>query len=89
MSKAIFDEVIEEVRALPPEEQRRLRELLDHWLAEVQPQSTEDEFEQKLYEAGLLNEIKPPITDFTPDQNRRPIPFKGKPLSEIIIEERR
>ena len=53
------------------------------------PQLTEEEFERKLVEAGLLSEIKPPITDFTPYQNRQPVEATGKLLSEVIIEERR
>ena len=39
--------------------------------------------------AGLLSEVKPPITDFTPYLHRQPIETTGKPLSEVIIEERR
>jgi hypothetical protein len=42
-----------------------------------------------LHEAGLIKDIKPPITDFTPYQNRKLIKVEGKPLSEILIEERR
>jgi hypothetical protein len=45
-------------------------------------------FMQRLLEAGVISEIKPrgsrsPVTD------RTPIKVKGKPLSEIVIEERR
>jgi hypothetical protein len=48
-----------------------------------------DQREQRaLYEAGLVSEIKPPITDPTP-YRREPIKIKGKPLSETVIEERR
>jgi hypothetical protein len=50
---------------------------------------TEEAFAYALREAGLLSEVKPPITDFTPYQHRQPIETTGKPLSEIIIEERR
>jgi hypothetical protein len=88
MSKVTFDELVEEIKSLSLGEQQRLRELLDAWLVRDYSQLTEDEFEQELYEAGLLSEIKPPITDFTPYQNRQLIEPKGKPLSEIIIEER-
>ena len=44
--------------------------------------------QRALYEAGLVREIKPPITDPTP-YRREPIAIKGKPLSETVIEERR
>jgi len=51
--------------------------------------SPEDRLDQLLLEAGVISEIPPPITDFTPYQNRKPIEVKGKPVSETIIEERR
>jgi hypothetical protein len=89
MSKVTFDELLEEVKALPLDKQQRLRDLLVTWLTGAYPQSTEDEFEQKLYEAGLLSEIKPPIKDFIPYQDHKLVETKGKPLSEIIIEGRR
>ncbi len=44
--------------------------------------------QRALYEAGLVTEIKRPITDPTP-YRREPIAIKGKPLSETVIEERR
>lgn len=45
-------------------------------------------FEERLLEAGLISEIKPrgsrsPVTE------RRLIRVEGKPLSEIVIEDRR
>ena len=48
----------------------------------------EDQLDQLLLEAGVISEIPPPITDFTPYENRQPIEVKGKPISETIIEER-
>lgn len=90
MSKLTLDEIIEEVKTLTCNEQQKLRELLDVLLKVPPVQSPEDELERKLFEAGLLSEIKPPITDFTPYQNRKPIEIiEGKPVSETLIEERR
>jgi hypothetical protein len=89
MAHVPFDKVVEDVKALPPAQQQQLRVLLDTILAPAVPQLTEEEFERKLVEVGVLSEIKPPITDFTPYQNRQPIETTGKPLSEVIIEERR
>lgn len=43
----------------------------------------------KLLAAGLLKDVKSPITDFTPYKNRKLMPVGGKPLSEIVIENRR
>jgi tetratricopeptide (TPR) repeat protein len=49
----------------------------------------EEQLKQRLLEMGLLKEIKEPITDFTPYQNRTPIMVHGKPVSETILEDRR
>lgn len=45
--------------------------------------------DEKLQESGLLKEVRGPITDFSPYKNRTLMPVGGKPLSEIVIENRR
>ena len=52
----------------------------------VQP-ATEDLFKQKLLEVGLLTEIKSPKR--RPSKRFAPLRITGKPLSEIVIEDRR
>jgi Arc/MetJ-type ribon-helix-helix transcriptional regulator len=47
------------------------------------------EMQRRLFEAGIIGEIKPPITDLTPYRNRQAIPVRGEPLSEAVIRERR
>src|SRR5271157_1082257 len=47
------------------------------------------EVQQRLFEAGLISEIKPPITDLTPYQNRRAVPIQGEPISVTALRERR
>jgi len=47
------------------------------------------EMQRRLFEAGIISEIRPPITDLTPYQNRQAIPVRGEPLSEAVIRERR
>lgn len=86
MSKVKFDQVIENVKALQVQEQRHLRDLLNTWLSNGQAKITEDEFEQKLVQLGILSSVKPLVTNVLP--RRRLVPIKGKPLSETIIEER-
>ena len=49
----------------------------------------EDKLEKRLFELGYLSKINEPIRDFTPYENRTLIKVEGKPLSEIIVEERR
>jgi hypothetical protein len=45
--------------------------------------------QQRLFDAGLISEIKPPITDLTPYQNRRAVPIQGEPISVTALRERR
>ena len=49
----------------------------------------EEKLERSLFEKGLLKQIKEPITDFAPYQNRTPILVHGKPVSETLVEDRR
>jgi hypothetical protein len=89
MTTSNLDRLVEEVRALTPDEKRVLRERLDSLLGSPQPEISEADFERRLLERGVISSIPPPITDFEPYRNRKLIDVKGKPLSETIIEERR
>lgn len=94
------EEIVNAIKGLPPREQAEVRRRLDSLPA--QPDENEvlvddsreaaidldQRVQRALYEAGLVSEIKPPITDPTP-YRREPIKIKGKPLSETVIEERR
>ena len=92
MSSKSLEEVIEEVKALSPDEQLRVKELIDSLLAgpaESNPLLPEDLLERKLLEDGLISQI--PTRNYDPKTYREfePIEVKGKPVSETIIEERR
>jgi hypothetical protein len=89
MTQVQFAKVVEEVKTLSPAEQRQLRTLLDTFLELTAAPMTEDECAPKLVEFGVLSEVKPPITNFAPYQNRQPVETTGKPLSEVILDERR
>ena len=89
MTNVTLDRVWEEIKTLTPDEQRQLKELLNVLSEKLHSPPTEEEFERMLLEEGIISEIPPPITDFTPYRNRKPAEIKGKPLSEVIIEERR
>ena len=89
MAQEQFEKVVEDVKALTPAEQQQLRAWLETRGAPAPAPMTEEAFAYEMRAAGLLSEVKPPITDFTPYQHRQPIETTGKPLSEVIIEERR
>jgi len=57
--------------------------------AQPEGEPSSQELQRRLFEAGILSEIKPPITDLTPYQNRQAVPIQGEPLSETILRERR
>ncbi len=76
------------VNALSLEDQAELWKLLNQALARYF-QPTEEEFEQNMVKLGLLGGVKPALGLFTSARDRVPVEVEGKPLSEIIIEERR
>jgi hypothetical protein len=58
--------------------------------AGLTPEDVADQdLQRRLLAAGIISEIKPPITDMAPYQNRRAVPIEGEPLSETVIRERR
>ena len=87
MAHGQLDKIMEEVKALSPAEQGQLRAWLETVLAPAP--MTEEAFAHHLVDVGILREAKPPLTDLTPYQHRQPIETTGKPLSEVILEERR
>jgi hypothetical protein len=89
MTTVSLDQVLEQVKSLSLDEQKQLREMLDELLTKSGPQMTEREFERRLLEKGIISRIPPRIRDEAFYQNRKPVEVEGKPVSEIIIEERR
>ena len=92
MSSTSLEKVIEELKALTPAEQHKVRELIDSLLETPveapEALSLEDRLEQRLLERGVISEIPKRLPD--PEQYRdfKPVEVKGKPVSETIIEER-
>jgi len=86
---ATLDRIIEETKSLTPAEQRQLRDELNRIVTAPTEPELEDQFERQLVERGLLSAVPPPITDFSPYENYKPIEVSGQPVSEMIIEERR
>jgi hypothetical protein len=52
---------------------------------ELSPQ----EVQQRLLSAGIVSEIKPPISDPENYRRRQAVPIQGEPLSETVMRERR
>ena len=76
-------------RAANPNDLQALGENLDASDKCRNTEPTSQELQQRLLEAGIISEIKPPITDLAPYQNRQAILVQGEPLSEAVIRERR
>jgi len=86
--------LLEKLRTLPPEKIAEVEDFVDFLYQRTQKevavdeQNREQQFQQRLFELGLITEVKPPITDFTPYQNRQPVEVQDKPTSQVIIEDR-
>jgi hypothetical protein len=82
-----LDKIIEEVRQLPPEEQRHLVEQLKAIVpASISDVELEEEVEQKLAAEGV---IRLPAGNQQPAGEFKRINVGGQPISEMIVEERR
>jgi hypothetical protein len=83
------ERVLDQIRSLTDEERQQVRAALNS--RDTKPRMTEDGFEQYLLDAGVISEVKPPITEEELARFRayKPIEVKGKPVSETLIEDRR
>ncbi len=84
-----LDQLIEQVKALPPIERQLVRQALAETESEVAHPTPEEEFQNRLVQCGLLAAPKKPKRDQAAFDRFVPVPIQGKPLSETIIEERR
>ncbi len=85
------EKIENEVKQLSTKDLRKVRELVDSLLEmkAEKPTMSEEEFEQHLYEKGIIGKPPPPITDFSRYRNYRRGTVEGEPISETIIRERR
>jgi hypothetical protein len=88
MASETLLKILDEVKTLPREEQEELRKVLEGWLGEQATSTVQQEVQRQLFEDGLLTEIRPRWPDSARHRAWKPIETKGKPLSEVIIEER-
>ena len=89
------ERLIQEIRALPPQERRRLQAVLAEeagtesgWQNPVE-EIADEQYQRRLVDAGLLKEIRPRKRDQRAFAAFEPAEISGTPLSETIIEERR
>ncbi len=87
MKRVTLHQVLEQVKMLTPDEQRELQDLLDFVLASHDNEVTEELFERMMVEKGIMT--VPPPNSSVRSENWKPVEVKGKPVSEILIEERR
>jgi hypothetical protein len=88
MKKVTQHQILEQIKQLTPDEQQALRNALDELLGVSSSEST-DEMARRWREETLIITRPPPITDFSRYENWKPVEVKGKPVSEVLIEERR
>lgn len=82
-------EVLEKVRALSDDEWAQVKALLDTVPVAAKPMMTEGEFAEYLAAKGIIAPLVRTEPDDDDDEEWEPIEVAGKPLSQIIIEERR
>lgn len=88
-----LEKIIDEIKALTPEQRQRIREMLDETPSGETPEEElrrrEEQVNQRLYEKGILVKIPLEDVEHLPFEDYVPIKVEGKPLSETILEERR
>lgn len=99
MSSSTLEQVLEKVKELAPEDQQKVRQLLNSLAEESKSEKNEtneskplvgeEELQKILVAKGIVRSIPSRVVDKTPYENRQLLEVKGKALSEIIIEERR
>lgn len=85
---ANVERVLNEIKAMTPAEIVEVRQKVDELLAE-QTNGASRTLKQRLFDAGLLSQIKMPDRDTESFRSYQPVTVKGKPVSETILEERR
>lgn len=84
----IVEQLLQQISTLPLPQQQELRDKLNSSLGRSKTIS-EDEFEEILLAQGII-EKNPLLKDkFSNINDFQPVECKGKPTSELILEERR
>lgn len=83
-------EIIKEIQKLPPSEQQIVKASIENAApnGETKTPMTEEGIMRMLYAEGIIGNIPDPSKYADDDDDWEPIEIKGKPASEIIIEDR-
>lgn len=87
MSQTI-EQLWQQIATLPLLEQEKLRDKLNSSLPQAKAVS-EEKFEEILLAEGIIEKNPPLKNNLASLSNFQPIECKGKPTSELILEERR
>lgn len=86
MATAAVTNIVKQIKKLSPAEQQELRTILSL----ARPKATEEDFRHALIAAGLLSSPSPEARARAARRRPfKPVPVRGKPISETLIEERR
>jgi hypothetical protein len=88
MATATVTQIVKQIQKLSPNEQQELRTVLGVLLTPT-PSLTEEELHRRLAAQGRLSVPSPDSRSRAPRRSFKPVPVRGKPVSETIIEERR
>ena len=88
MATAAVTNIVKQIKKLSPSERQELRTILEALLAPA-PSLTEEEFHRRLAAQGRLSVSSPAARARAARRPFKPVPVRGKPVSETLIEERR
>ena len=88
MATATVTQIVKQIQKLSPNEQQELRTALGVLLTPT-PSFTEEELHRQLAAQGRLSVPLPESRSRRVRRSFKPVPVRGKPVSETIIEERR
>jgi hypothetical protein len=82
-------EIIDQIKLLPLEQQKKIKDSIPvNGSKENVKEVSEEEFLQLLYEEKIIGNIPNPDEYTDRDEAFEPVETKGRPTSEIIIEDR-
>ena len=84
-------EIVAEIRKLPIRDWNSIRDEVEDGLSKYAAEGTmtEDEINQLLNAKGIIGNIPDPSKYTDADDDWEPIEIRGRPTSELIIEDRR